>query len=233
MFRSVSSIFEGKVDEIAVASLHDFMLYFQAETDLLRTIIEESRNGQRFTCILYPTKDSMLLPDFIAAARRTGSSSDSSDNCSEGGSCCGNGGDRSSESSSESGRGLKPINMVVLDGTYSHARRQLRHLEAMLAQFNAREEEREMGRPVTLPVVKLLLGKDGEQQHGCLQCRDMTCTDLCVVLLIYLISLCLSLFVVMSICLYVVLLNCIVLYCAMLCFVQCMSQDAPRPSWVL
>lgn len=55
--------------------------------------------------------------------------------------------------------------MVVLDGTYSHARRQLRHLEAMLAQFNAREAQAVASggvyTPVTLPVVKLKLGKEG------------------------------------------------------------------------
>lgn len=52
---------------------------------------------------------------------------------------------------------------MVLDGTYSMARRQLRHLQAMLAQYNAQEEANQGGGyvPVKLPVVKLLLGEEG------------------------------------------------------------------------
>mmetsp|Transcript_6540 Transcript_6540/g.10684 ORF Transcript_6540/g.10684 Transcript_6540/m.10684 type:complete len:460 (+) Transcript_6540:64-1443(+) len=112
----------------------------KAESVLLNTIIEESRSGRRFTSILYPTTDSMLLPDFVSAARR------SPNNTKDG-------------SSIDDGNQYdKPINLVVLDGTYSQARRQLRHLEAMLAQFNHRHATCEA---VKLPVVKLLLGKEG------------------------------------------------------------------------
>ena len=50
------------------------------------------------------------------------------------------------------------INLVVLDGTYSHARRQLRHLEAMIRQFN----DDNMGVPISLPVVKLKMGEEGK-----------------------------------------------------------------------
>lgn len=51
---------------------------YQAETTLLRTIISEARHGQRLTCILYPSAESMLLPDFVTAARSFGTASSTS-----------------------------------------------------------------------------------------------------------------------------------------------------------
>ena len=126
---------------------------------LLRTIIDEAHHGQRFTCILYPTPDSMLLPDFVAAARsfetHTATAASSTQD--------------TAEDTEPAGARKQPINLVVLDGTYSHARRQLRHLEAMLTQFNqtqaAADDDAQSGNPpvpVKLPVVKLLLSEDGE-----------------------------------------------------------------------
>lgn len=118
----------------------------QAEASLLQTIIDEARAGLRYTCILYPNNDSILLPDFVSDARKGYNAACQSTN----------NGDSNIGS-------MKPIDMVVLDGTYSHARRQLRHLEAMLVQYNNRHNTEDGFVPVKLPVVKLLLGKDGDE----------------------------------------------------------------------
>jgi hypothetical protein len=99
--------------------------------------------------------------------------------------------------------------MVVLDGTYSHARRQLRHLDAMLAQYNAREAEADTAYvPVTLPVVKLLLGKDGEFYCVVLQCANSV---LCIMYVtLGCMFICLCMYVCMHACMYVSMYVCAV-----------------------
>ena len=82
----------------------------EPEAELMRQIVLEQQAGKPRTCIMYPSKDSPTLSAWLKQ-------SDSSLGGGEGG---------GPSSASPSG-----INLVVVDGTSSQARRQVNHLEHM------------------------------------------------------------------------------------------------------
>mmetsp|Transcript_14554 Transcript_14554/g.21927 ORF Transcript_14554/g.21927 Transcript_14554/m.21927 type:complete len:414 (+) Transcript_14554:38-1279(+) len=104
----------------------------KGEEALVQRIADEQDQERVRTCVLYPSEDSVSLAEWMETNALSPLTQTE--------------GERPHKRSSSD----MSINMVVLDGTYSHARRQMKHLRQCLCRVGQKR-----GKEYKLPVVRL------------------------------------------------------------------------------
>jgi len=109
------------------------------EQELVDRMVREYRSGCIDTCIFYPSSDSILLSEFIAARKAQAfNAAEEQQN------------QQKVEQAHQQDNSERSVRLVALDGTYHTARRQFKHLRDTLLKVG-----------VPLPVVKLDLSSQG------------------------------------------------------------------------